>query len=173
MLFTQRLRLVPLAHNQLLLYKNNPKSLAENLGIKYLERKGDPSTAKDVEEAIEFWLKHTAGHPDQFEWFTNWEIILLEENIAVGGVGFAGLPDEEGKTMVGYGLDVRFHGKGIATEALSALVPWGFRNSALQKIIAETPLQHIASQRVLQKNNFSETHRDGQLIHWSLIRPNQ
>lgn len=171
MLFTERLRIVPLAHTQLLLYKNDPKSLAENLNINYLERQGDPATAKDVEEALEFWLNNTAAHPEHFEWFTNWEIILLKENVSIGGIGFAGLPDQEGKTMIGYGLDVRFHGKGIATEALGALLPWGFRNPDLQRIIADTPLHHIASQKVLQKNNFVETSRDGDLIHWSLVRP--
>jgi [ribosomal protein S5]-alanine N-acetyltransferase len=170
MLFTQRLRIVPLAHNQLLLFKNSPRALAENLGIEFIERQGDPATAKDVEEAIEFWLTNTALRPEHFEWFTNWEIILVDENISVGGVGFAGLPDEEGKTMVGYGLDVRFHGKGIATEALSALIPWGFRNQNLKRIIADTPLSNIASQKVLQKNKFNETHRDEELIHWSLVR---
>jgi [ribosomal protein S5]-alanine N-acetyltransferase len=173
MLLTQRLRIVPLAHNELLLYKNDPKSLAQVLGTNYLERHGDPSTAKDVEEAIEFWINNTAAHPNDFEWFTNWEIILLEQNVSVGGVGFAGLPNEEGKSMVGYGLDVRFHGKGIATEALSALVSWGFRNENLKTIIADTPLNHTASQRVLLKNGFQETHRDQELIHWSLIRSNQ
>lgn len=171
MLFTQRLRIVPLAHYQLLLFKNDPKALADNLEINYLEGQGDPATAKDVEEAIEFWLNNTAAHPDRFEWFTNWEIILRDENIAVGGIGFAGLPDEEGKTVVGYGLDIRFHGRGIATEALSAIIPWGHNNPNLKKIIADTPLRHIASHRVLQKNNFKETHRDDQLIHWSLVRP--
>ncbi|HEY0743883.1 MAG TPA: GNAT family N-acetyltransferase [Chryseosolibacter sp.] len=170
MLVTQRLHIVPLAHNQLLLYKSDPKALAENLNIDYLERQSDPATAKDVEEAIEFWINNTAAYPNQFEWFTNWEIILARENVAIGGIGFAGLPDEEGKTMVGYGLDVRFHGQGIATEALGALIEWGFYNPNLNRIIADTPVKHIASQKVLQKNNFVETHRDIDLIHWSLVR---
>jgi [ribosomal protein S5]-alanine N-acetyltransferase len=168
MLITKRLRIVPLAHDQLVLYKNDPKSLAENLGTNFIERQGDPATAADVEEAMEFWLNNTASHPEHFEWFTNWEIILRDENIAIGGIGFAGLPDEEAKSMIGYGLDIRFRGKGIATEALGALIFWGFQNPNLKTIIADTPLHHVASQKVLLKNNFYESHRDQALIHWAL-----
>jgi ribosomal-protein-alanine N-acetyltransferase len=57
MLETLRLKLVPLSHDQLLLYKNDPQALAGNLEVRYLERQHDPATAHDLEEAIEFWIK--------------------------------------------------------------------------------------------------------------------
>lgn len=170
MLETTRLKLVPLTHEQLLLYKNNPSALAEILGVNYLKRQNDPSVAKDLTEATEFWITHTQKHPDNFEWFTNWEIILKAENIAVGGIGFSGLPNEEGKSMTGYGLDMRYYGRGIATEALQVMTKWGFKNQNLKTIIADTPVNHLASQRVLIKNNFVETSLDEELIHWSLNR---
>lgn len=170
MLETTRLKLVPLQHEQLILYKNNPKALAENLGTRYIERQNDPSVAPDLEEAIEFWIKNTKEHREHFEWFTNWEIILKEENVAVGGIGFAGLPGETGTSMTGYGLDVRYYGRGIASEALKAIIPWGFKNEKLKAIIADTPLLNFPSHRVLQKNGFSEVSRDETLIHWQLPR---
>ena len=170
MLETTRLKLVPLTHEQLLLYKNEPVALAETLDVRYLPRQNDPSVAPDLEEAIGFWIGYTKKHPDNFEWFTNWEIILKAENVAVGGIGFSGLPDETGKSMTGYGLDMRYYGRGIATEALQAMIRWGFQNNDLKTIIADTPLQHTASQRVLLKNNFAETSRDETLIHWFLNR---
>jgi len=170
MLETTRLKLVPLQHEQLILYKNNPQALAESLNTRYLERQGDPSTAADVEEAIEFWIKNTQEHREHFEWFTNWEIILKEENVAVGGIGFAGLPSEAGTTMTGYGLDVRYHGRGIASEALQSIIPWAFKNENLKAIIADTQLLNFPSQRVLQKNCFLEVSRDETLIHWQLLR---
>ena len=170
MLETSRLKLVPLTHEQLLLYKNHPQALAETLNVQYIERQNDPSVAADLEEAIGFWTKNTKKHRAHFEWFTTWEIILKEENVAVGGIGFSGLPDADGKSMTGYGLDMRFYGRGIATEALSAMITWGFQNKDLTKIIADTPLQHMASQRVLLKNNFTESSRDETLVHWTLNR---
>jgi ribosomal-protein-alanine N-acetyltransferase len=168
MLETTRLKLVPLTHEQLLLYKNDPKTLAENLKVNYIEREGDPKTAADLEEAIEFWLAKTQEHAEYFQWYTNWEIILKEGNVGIGGIGFAGVPDTEGKSMIGYGLDIRFHEKGYATEALHALLEWGFKNPALKIVIADSPLENIPSHKVLIKNGFSETGRDDKLIHWKM-----
>lgn len=170
MLETSRLILVPLSHEQLLLYKNNPSALAENLGVRYLERQYDPATLGDLTEAQEFWITNTDLHRDRFEWYTNWEIVLKEEKVAIGGIGFAGWPNELGKSMVGYGLDVRFHNKGYATEALLALIPWGFQNPELKTIIADTPRRNIGSHRVLIKNGFQEISRDEELIYWSRSR---
>lgn len=170
MLETTRLKLVPLTHAQLILYKNDPPALAENLGVKYEVRQNDPRVAKDLEEAIEFWLDKTQSYAHAFEWYTNWEILLKHEGVAIGGIGFAGLPDDKGKSMVGYGLDVRYHRKGYATEALQALVEWGFSHDALNQIIADTPVENIPSHRVLIKNNFEAYSRDQDLIHWRLNR---
>lgn len=170
MLETTRLQLVPLTHAHMLLFKNNPQALANSLHIRYLERQNDPSVTNDLNEAIDFWIEGTEKHPEHFEWYTTWEIILKSENVSVGGIGFSGLPDKTGKSMIGYGLDMRYYGKGIATEALQALIQWGFKNPDLKTIIADTPLLHRASQRVLIKNNFVESGCEDILVHWSLNR---
>jgi ribosomal-protein-alanine N-acetyltransferase len=170
MLETTRLKLVPLTHEQMILYKNEPEALADSLNIRYTKRQNDPAVAEDLREAIEFWIQQTKKNRDQYEWFTTWEIILKAEQIAVGGIGFSGLPDEMGKSMTGYGLDMRYYGRGIATEALKAMIDWAFQNHSLKTIIAETPLQHTASHRVLLKNNFVESSRDEELVHWNLNR---
>ena len=170
MLETSRLILVPLTHEQLILFKNDPHALAKNLGVNYTDRQNDPAVVADIEEATEFWINKTKEQADHYQWYTNWEIILKDERVAVGGVGFAGLPDEEGKSMIGYGLDIRFHGKGYASEAAKALIKWGFDHEPLKEIIADTPLLNFPSHRVLEKNNFRESARDENLIHWSLKR---
>ncbi len=171
MLETSRLKLVPLSHEQLLLFKSNPQELATALNINYIERQNDPAVATDIEEAIEFWIKSTAEHRDIFQWYTNWEIILKESNLAIGGVGFAGFPDEAGNSIVGYGLDIRFHGKGYATEALATLLAWGFTKPELLVASAETNVGNLPSQRVLIKNGFNELSRDETLAKWQLKKP--
>lgn len=170
MIETPRLRLVPLSHEQLILFKDNPPALAKNLGIQKIEPYDDPETAPHVEEAIQFWLESTKQYPTDFAWYTNWVIILKERAHAIGGIGFSGIPGEEGKTMVGYGLNTTYFGKGYASEALCGLIQWGFTYSDLKKIIADTPLQNTGSHRVLLKNGFIETGRDEELIHWELVR---
>lgn len=171
MIETLRLRLVPLSHEQLILFKDNPTALAKNLGIRKIEPYDDPETAPHVEEAIQFWLESTQQYPTDFAWYTNWVIILKETSLAIGGIGFSGMPGEDGKTMVGYGLNTAYFGQGYASEALEALIRWGFVHSPLKAIIADTPVLNEGSQKVLVKNGFLETRRDEELIHWELLRP--
>ena len=171
MLETKRLKLLPLTHEQLLLHKNDPVALAKNLGVNYLKRQNDPATANDLHEVIEFWLQNTLKHRDKFEWCTNWEIILKTERIAIGGIGFAGAPDSEGKAEIGYGLDVRYFNKGYASEAVQSLLGWRFSHQQLHKVIAHTPMGHPASQKVLIKNGFSEVGRNEGIINLGNLRP--
>lgn len=169
MLETSRLKLVPLSHQQLLLYKNDYRGLTHDLAVKYQEPENDPSIAQDLSEAIGFWITNTQRYPEQYKWVTNWMIILKTDSVIIGGIGFAGVPDSEGKSMVGYGLDTRYHGHGFATEALKAILDWGFSNG-LRTALADTPITHVGSQRVLIKNGFNEHGRDDTLIHWKCER---
>jgi [ribosomal protein S5]-alanine N-acetyltransferase len=168
MLETLRLKLVPLRHKDLLLFKTHPRKLAKSLGVNYLERQNDPKVLGDIEEAIGFWIENTKKHPEHYEWFTSWEIILKSENVAIGGVGFAGLPDANGKSTIGYGLDLRYHNKGYATEALKALIEWGFQNPDLHLITAETPEKNFPSHKVLMKNGFTFEKEDYGFFYWQL-----
>jgi RimJ/RimL family protein N-acetyltransferase len=165
MLETSRLKLVPLTHEQITLYKNNQVALALQLGVQYQELQNDPMVEKDHAEAVDFWITNTKINAEQFEWYTNWQIILKSENVIIGGIGFAGKPDAEGKSMVGYGLDIRYHGKGYATEALQEILKWAYQNE-LKFAVADTPIDHIQSHRVLIKNGFEEVGEDVELIHW-------
>jgi ribosomal-protein-alanine N-acetyltransferase len=170
MIHTSRLTLVPLSHELLLLYKNDPKSLAARLGVHHLERQHEPEIVPHIEEALEFWLRQTKAHPDKYPWYTTWEIILKEEQIAIGGIGFSGEPDAGGKILVGYGLDMRYYGKGYASEALDALKGWAFDHPEVKQITADTPVDHIASHRVLLKCGFKPGGtRDG-VIRWNVKR---
>jgi [ribosomal protein S5]-alanine N-acetyltransferase len=73
----------------------------------------------------------------------------LESGEFVGRCGF-GLV-ETGEIEVGYLLHKKFWGKGYASEALTALLEWAKENINTSYIIAFTPVEHIASQRVMQK----------------------
>jgi ribosomal-protein-alanine N-acetyltransferase len=67
----------------------------------------------------------------------------------VGRSGF-GLTETD-EVEVGYLLHKKFWGKGYATEILTELLQWAKQNINADYIIALTPLEHIASQRVIQK----------------------
>lgn len=167
MLETSRLVLVPLTHEQLHLYKNKQQDLAKALGIIRVAPHDDPITLPHLVEAIEFWIESTRAHPQDFAWYTNWLIILKEDSIAIGGIGFSGLP-KEGKVIVGYGLNSQYFGRNYATEALEAMVGWAFKNPEVRSITADTLSEHWGSQRVLVKNGFKEVGRGDGLIYWEL-----
>jgi ribosomal-protein-alanine N-acetyltransferase len=55
---------------------------------------------------------------------------------------------------VGYWVDRRRNGRGIATRAVGACVEIAFRELGLHRLEAGTLVDNIASQRVLEKNRF-------------------
>ena len=69
----------------------------------------------------------------------------------LGRCGFG--PLESGEIEVGYLLVKKYWGMGYATEALKSLLEWSKININTDYIIAFAPLQHTASQRVMEKSN--------------------
>jgi RimJ/RimL family protein N-acetyltransferase len=110
---------------------------------------------RETIDALEtFWIPQTALNWIDFQWFTNWEIVLQDQQLSIGGIGFGGSPDNDGQVSIGYALDKAFWGNGYASEAVKAMIGWAKEDLLVKKILAETPLDNIASQRVLEKNSF-------------------
>lgn len=156
---TPRLTLVPLTHNQLLIWKQlGREELAKSLEIKHNPWEMGLFYEQEMLQALsDFWIPQTAKFPLDYYWYTNWEIILNSASCSVGGIGLAGLPDNEGTTEIGYAIDQKFEDQGIASEAVEALSKWVFEDKDMKVLRAETPIENIASQRVLMKNNFHKT----------------
>ena len=100
--------------------------------------------------------------------FTMYVIRRRADQLAIGGLGFFGPPDEDGTVEVGYGLVPAARGDGLATEALSAASVTAFASGA-RAIVADTTLDNVASQRVLEKAGFTETHRDERSVWYRCI----
>ena len=156
---TPRLTLVPLTHNQLLIWKQlGREELAKSLEIKHNPWEMGLFYEQEMLQALsDFWIPQTAKFPLDYYWYTNWEIILNSASCSVGGIGLAGLPDNEGTTEIGYAIDQKFEEQGIASEAVEALSKWVFEDKDMKVLRAETPINNYASQRVLMKNNFHKT----------------
>jgi [ribosomal protein S5]-alanine N-acetyltransferase len=156
---TPRLTLVPLTHNQLLIWKQlGREELAKSLEVKHNPWEMGLFYEQEMLQALsDFWIPQTAKFPLDYYWYTNWEIILKDASCSVGGIGLAGLPDNDGTTEIGYAIDQKFEGQGIASEAVEALSKWVFKDKDMRVLRAETPINNYASQRVLMKNNFHKT----------------
>jgi len=97
-------------------------------------------TEARINELISYYEKHKIPCFVMFD---------LQSGEFVGRSGFALTETDE--IEVGYILQKKFWGKGLASEALAALLQWARHNIAAEYIIAFAPIEHHASQRVMQK----------------------
>ena len=87
----------------------------------------------------------------------------------VGQLGATSEPSDGGEIEIGYGFGVAGHG--YATEAVAALVAHLLDTAYISVVTANTAVENLASQRVLEKNGFAQVDRswneeDGDLLVW-------
>jgi RimJ/RimL family protein N-acetyltransferase len=107
---------------------------------------GDDSLAS-VEDAKEF-IRH---YPDFDRYgYGRWACVLKETRTVIGFCGLKYLPDM-GEVDIGYRFLPQYWGRGLATEACSACLEFGFGTLGLSRIVAFVMPGNIASVRVLEK----------------------
>ena len=77
----------------------------------------------------------------------------------IGNAGFKGAPDAHGSVELGYALLPEWQGQGYGTELAGGLVTWAFSHERVERIMAETYPEFVASVRVLEKHGFQVTCR--------------
>ncbi len=176
---SKRLRMIPLTHHLLQLLHADRSKMELSLGLTISSMQIDPFYKNEVDDAmINFWLPKTLEHPDTYMWYTNWEIILKIDKLSIGGMGFAGEPNENGEVETGYMIDRQQHNKGYATEALQLLTQWAFTQQKVKTIIVHTFDNNLPSRKILAKCGFHETGTDGEGLmtfklekRWEYIKP--
>jgi RimJ/RimL family protein N-acetyltransferase len=176
MLKSKHLELVPLTYEEIVILQKSRAELETLKGWTVSAQWIDADYKQEIEDAFGYWLPQTAANPEHYIWFTAWEIILTEKNLAIGAIGFMGLPNQFGETMVGYHIDKNYQKKGFATEALNCLLHWAFQNKDLKAVVADTLFENPASHKVLQKNGFlfagESKEEDIHVWQWKLFREN-
>jgi ribosomal-protein-alanine N-acetyltransferase len=81
--------------------------------------------------------------------FGHYQVLLADEDLVVGDVGFHAPPDDLGEVSIGFGIVPAARGRGYAGEALRALLAWALRRPEVRTVHADTDLVNLASQRVL------------------------
>ncbi|MFE4408844.1 GNAT family N-acetyltransferase [Streptomyces sp. NPDC093064] len=97
-------------------------------------------------------------------------LVRQEDGRAVGGMGFHGVPDEEGRAEVGYDLAVSARGHGYATEALRALSGWALARDDVRLLVATVDRANLPSQRVVTRAGFVAV-REGEEEIFYELRP--
>ncbi|TWW00842.1 GNAT family N-acetyltransferase [Chitinophaga pinensis] len=162
---TERLQLIPLPHDMLTLCQQDRAAMEAKIGLNTSAMCIDPVYIVELEDALaNFWIPMTATYPDRYQWYTNWEIVLKKERLAIGGIGFIGYPDDNGQTETGFMLDKNFHGKGYAKEALISISNWAFTHDELKTIIAKTAEDNLPSRKLLESAGFMRIGQEADLL---------
>jgi ribosomal-protein-alanine N-acetyltransferase len=86
----------------------------------------------------------------------NWAITLKGDPKLLGIIGHYRIKPEHYRAEIGYMLHPDHHGKGFITEAIKAVVAYGFDEMQLHSIEAIIDPENAASATVLEKNGFEK-----------------
>ena len=104
-------------------------------------------TYEETKEELEWFLN---GHPEHPE-LGLWATIHKETGQFIGRCGL--LPweiEEQDEVEIAYMIAKEFQGQGLATEAASAILQYGFEKLGLSRLICLIDPKNIASQKVAQ-----------------------
>ncbi|WP_414620719.1 GNAT family N-acetyltransferase [Calothrix sp. CCY 0018] len=83
-----------------------------------------------------------------------WGIAKKEDNVIIGTCGYHNWVKNHFCAEIGYELSQAYWRKRIMTEALSAMIKFGFEKMELNRIQATVMLENIASMQLLEKLGF-------------------
>lgn len=118
--------------------------------LKYLGR--DPM--KDTEEA-KTWIENGLKDMEQ-NIGINWAIREKSNNRLIGLIGFWRIFESRNRAEIGYSLLPDFHRKGIMTEAIRAVLDYGFDTLKFHSIQAEIDPFNDPSRLLLEKVKFKK-----------------
>jgi ribosomal-protein-alanine N-acetyltransferase len=125
-----------------------------------MELRGNPETMKYIPRPLvttkEEALHHFKMIDDKIESNEgiNWAITLKGNPKMLGIIGHYRIQPENYRCEIGYMLLPEYNGKGITTEAIKAVLEYGFDELQMHSIEAVIDPENRASERVLQKNGF-------------------
>ena len=137
----------------------------ENIN-KYIDR----PRATSINDAYNF-INKTNQSVDNNE-LVDWAITIKDDSRLIGSICLWNLNEVENKAEVGYELIPRYQGKGIAKEALSKIIEFGFDNVQLNKIEAYTHKENLSSTKLLEKFNFVRDLHEESKIDFTVENPN-
>ncbi|UFH55662.1 GNAT family N-acetyltransferase [Spirosoma sp. KNUC1025] len=166
MIETTRLTLIPLSLEQLHLHIANTHQLEKTLGL----QKGHREVVEPLRSIITHFaiprLEDPALDP---LYHTMWMAIDRQKQQFVAEAKFKGEPDETGSVEIGYGTYPALHRQGYMTEMVGGLLKWVIQQPDVQRVVADTEAENVASQKVLIKNGFRMFDRIENMLWWEYI----
>ena len=106
-----------------------------------------------IDDALEFIdrIQREYNNKESVSWIIN----LKEDTFMIGSICLWNFSSDRRTAEVGYDLNPLYHNKGIMTEALQAVLDFGFKRLDLDTIKAYTHYANESSKKLLIKNGFS------------------
>lgn len=164
---TDRLIVIPLDIENFRLFIENTTAMERNLGVNITGKELSPEMKVIFKEPYQKAVEDEKN----YLWYTNWQVVLKDENRIIGGITFKGLPNGVGEVEVGYGTDEEYQNRGYMTETLGSLIKWAFTQEGVESIIAETEKSNKPSQRVLDKVGMKK-YKETEDCYWYKIDKN-
>jgi RimJ/RimL family protein N-acetyltransferase len=145
---------LPIETERLLLRKYEARDVAD---IVEYSRGADFWLARNLdweptEEGIKAYYESRRDlYPESYPEWLDLVIELKAEGKVVGNVGIGVVHREHGQASVGWLLGSRYRGQGLATEAVKALVTFGFESMGLHRIYARTGSANIRSWLLMER----------------------
>ena len=100
------------------------------------------------------YLAYISAHYRAGDFF-DWAVVDRESDRMIGTCGFTRFHYEADSAEIGYVIHPSYWGRGIATEAVDAVIRFGFQRLELNRIEARFMEGNTASRRVMEKNGMS------------------
>lgn len=144
-LATSRLRLREIApHDAPVLF-----TLRRNPDVtKYLDRDDDPDL-----QFVEALIGKMRTARDAGDGIT-WGLCLVDDPTLIGTLGFWKIDKKNHRAEIGYTLFPQFWGQGLMSEAMAAVLRYGFDQMHLHSVEANTSVLNAASHALLEKFGF-------------------
>ena len=163
MIETPRLTIIPLTLDQLQLHVADNHQLEDVLGLK----KGHREVVEPLLSIITYFTIPRLKDPSYDPLYhTIWMAIDRQKQQAVAEAKFKGEPDETGAIEIGYGTYPALQRQGYMSEMVKGLVLWAGQQPGVQRVVADTKVDNVASQKVLEKNKFRLFDRIEDLLWW-------
>ena len=82
---------------------------------------------------------------------TDWGIVHKGDAKFIGTCGFAECHLSDSRAEIGYALSQKYWRQGYMSEAIAAVIDFGFRTMNLNRVEASCKVENIASSRVMEK----------------------
>ncbi|WP_096154418.1 MULTISPECIES: GNAT family N-acetyltransferase [Bacillus] len=83
-----------------------------------------------------------------------WVITKKDSNVVIGSCGFLNMSRKHHRAEIGFELNKEYWGQGIASEAVEAVIHYGYKNLNLERIEAIVDPPNLLSQKLMEKQGF-------------------